>query len=328
LIAAIDKARPEVVIDVELLEVDRTRLREFGLQVASPGSDGISGTIDANREGLTLQDLSNLTRADVFVTGVPGVYYRLLKNDSNTRILANPQLRTSEGMAAQAKFGEEVPVPVTVFAPIASGGINQQPITSFNYRNIGVNIDITPRTHHDDEVSLTLKIELSSISGTGTGATAGLPTFASRQITSTIRLKDGQTNMLAGLIRDEERTVLAGVPGLIDLPLIGRLFARNKKESLQTDIILTLTPHIVRTLDVTEADLRPFRMGRSGGTAGAVAPVERPGIQQPPRDPGIMPGGSTPAAPAGTPFPQPLQPTLPGTTVPVTPPKKPGGGGA
>ena len=102
---------------------------------------------------------------------------------------------------------------MTVFAPIATGGINQQPITSFNYRNIGVNIDITPRTHHDDEVSLTLRIELSSISGTGSGATAGLPTFASRQITSTIRLKDGQTNMLAGLIRDEERTASTAFPG-------------------------------------------------------------------------------------------------------------------
>ena len=329
LIAAIDKARPEVVIDVELLEVDRTRMREFGLQVASPGSDGINGSIDANREGLTLQDLSNLTRSDVFVTGVPGIYYRLLKNDSNTRVLANPQLRTSEGIAAQAKFGEEVPVPVTTFAPIATGGINQQPITSFNYRNIGVNIDITPRTHHDDEVSLTLKIELSSISGTGTGATAGLPTFASRQITSTIRLKDGQTNMLAGLIRDEERTVLAGVPGLIDLPLIGRLFARNRKESTQTDIILTLTPHIVRTLDVTEADLRPFRLGRGGAEGGSgVAPAPRPGIQPPPRDnPDPTPANATPAAPPAPAFPQPLQPTLPGATVPVTPPKKPGGGG-
>ena len=329
LITAIDKARPEVVIDVELLEVDRTRLREFGLQIASPGSPGISGSVDVNREGLTLQDLSNLTRADVFVTGVPGIYYRLLKSDNNTRILANPQLRTSEGIAAQAKFGEEVPVPVTVFAPIASGGINQQPITSFNYRNIGVNIDITPRTHHDDEVSLTLRIELSSISGTGSGATAGLPTFASRQITSTIRLKDGQTNMLAGLIRDEERTVLDGVPGLSDLPFVGRLFARNRKESIQTDIILTLTPHIVRTLDITEADLRPFRLGR-GTSEGPVTPAERPGIQQPPRDPALKPGEKpeTPAAPA---FPQPLQPTLPGltqvpgATVPVTPPKKPGG---
>ena len=326
LIAAIDKARPEVVIDVELLEVDRSRLREFGLQIASPGSDGISGALDVNREGLTLQDLSKLTRADVFVTGVPGIYYRLLKNDSNTRILANPQLRTSEGIAAQAKFGEEVPVPVTTFAPIAAGGINQQPITSFNYRPIGVNIDITPRMHHDDEVSLTLRIELSSISGTGSGVTAGLPTFASRQITSTIRLKDGQTNMLAGLIRDEERTVLAGVPGLSDIPLIGRLFARNRKEATQTDIILTLTPHIVRTLDVTEADLRPFRLGRGAGGGGLAPRLEGPGVPQIPRDTPVG-GTAEPQPPAAPPFPQPLQPTLPGTQVPITPPKKPGGGG-
>jgi general secretion pathway protein D len=321
LIAAIDKARPEVVIDVELLEVDRSRLREFGLGIASPGSDGIAGTADVNRDNLTLQDLSRLSRADVFVTGVPGIYYRLLKNDNNTRILANPQLRTAEGVAAQARFGEEIPVPSTTFAPIAAGGVNQQPITSFTYRNIGVNIDITPRTHHDDEVSLALRIELSSVSGTGVGVTAGLPTFASRQITSTIRLRDGQTNMLAGLIRDEERTTLAGVPGLSDIPLIGRLFARNKKESTQTDIILTLTPHIVRTLQVSDADLRPFRLGRSGAPAPR---VEIPAVPQIPRD--LPPGGLTPE-----PLPQ-TQPVVPGITgpagtiVPVTPPKKPGGG--
>ncbi len=115
---------------------------------------------------------------------------------------------------------------------------------------------------------------------------------------------------------------------LIDLPLIGRLFARNRKESTQTDIILTLTPHIVRTLDVTEADLRPFRLGRGGAEGGSgVAPAPRPGIQPPPRDnPDPTPANATPAAPPAPAFPQPLQPTLPGATVPVTPPKKPGGG--
>ena len=117
----------------------------------------------------------------MFVTGLPGVYYRLLKNDSDTRTLANPQLRTSEGLAAQARFGEQVPVPVTTFAPIATGGVNQQPITSFVYENVGVNIDITPRTHHDDDVSLTLKIELSSITGNGTGAPPGCRPSATRR---------------------------------------------------------------------------------------------------------------------------------------------------
>jgi len=89
-----------VVIEVELLEVDRTKLREYGLQIASPGSPGISGSVDVNREGMTLAHLRNLTAADVFVSGIPGIYYRLLKNDTSTRTLANPQLRTAEGMPA------------------------------------------------------------------------------------------------------------------------------------------------------------------------------------------------------------------------------------
>ncbi|HEX2139458.1 MAG TPA: secretin N-terminal domain-containing protein, partial [Woeseiaceae bacterium] len=262
IISAIDKARPEVIIDVELLEVDRTRLREFGLQFASPGSPGLNGAADVNRDDFTLRDLRNLTQSDVFVTGLPGLYYRLLKTDSGTRILANPQLRTSEGVAAQANFGERVPVPVTTFAPIAAGGVQTQPITSFNYENVGVNIDITPRTHHDDDVSLAIKIQVSSISGTGFG---GLPTFGNRAISTVIRLKDGETNMLAGLIRDDERRVMGGIPGLSDLPIIGQLFANNRRESQETDIILTLTPRIIRVLDLSEEDLRPFRVGRDGG---------------------------------------------------------------
>jgi general secretion pathway protein D len=269
-IRAIDKARPEVIIDVELLEVDRSRLREFGLQLASPGQAGPAGGADVNREGLTVRDLRNLTQADIFLTGLPSLYYRLLKSDVHTRVLANPQLRTSEGLSAQARFGERVPVPVTTFAPIATGGVAQQPITSFSYENIGVNIDITPRTHHDDHVSLALKVEVSSISGTGF---AGLPTFGNRSITTTIRLKDGETNMLAGLIRDEERRVLSGVPGLSDVPVIGRLFAHNRVETQETDIILTLTPHIVRVLDLTENDLRPFRIGRDLGLPAVEVPV-------------------------------------------------------
>jgi general secretion pathway protein D len=324
LIAAIDKARPEVVIEVELLEVDRTRLKEYGIGLASSADAvGISGSADVNRPGFTLYDLTHLTTQDVLLQGVPGIYYRLLKNDTNTRVLANPQIRTSEGVTGQARFGEEVPIPVTVFAPIAGGGINQQPITSFNYRTIGVNIDLTPRTHHDDEVSLALKVSLSSLSGTGFG---GLPTFANREISTTIRLRDGETNMLAGLIRDDERTVLSGVPGLSDLPVIGHLFATHHKESQQTDIVLTLTPHIVRVLDITEDDLRPFRLGRDSGSGGGTP--ELPAIQLPPRDRDDLLSPPAPTTAPGAPslFPQPLQGgTLPGAQMPA--PKKPGGGG-
>jgi general secretion pathway protein D len=291
-LSAIDKARPEVIIDVELLEVDRTRLLDYGLQLASPGSAGVDGsaTVNPPNATLTLQALRNLSQSDVLLANLPSLYYRLLKSDVNTRTLANPQLRTSDGTTAQARFGDQVPVPTTTFAPIATGGTPQQPITAYTYQNIGVNIDITPRTHHDDDVTLVLKVAVTSLSGSGFG---GLPTFGNREISTVIRLRDGETNMLAGLIRDDERRSLDGIPGLSDIPGVGRLFAHTQRTTSQTDIVLTLTPHIIRVLDLDEADLRAFRVGRD--TLGALpelpvpalpapvpAPVEPPATQPPP----------------------------------------------
>jgi general secretion pathway protein D len=155
---------------------------------------------------------------------------------------------------------------------------------------------------------------VSSISGTGFG---DLPTFGNREINTVIRLQDGETNMLAGLIRDDERRVLEGIPGLSDLPLVGRLFAHNRRQTQESDIVLTLTPRIVRVLNLDEDDLRPFRVGRTGsGTGGVVdLPVvlEPPPPQAPPPptgppQPQTPPAGtSTPAVPI-----QPPQPTAPG----------------
>src|SRR5438093_2734644 len=160
-LSAIDKARPEVIIDVELDDVNRTKLQQYGLQIASPAGSsaptGINGTVSVTSDAagaITLQTLRNLTQSDILFAGLPSLYYRLLKTDSHTRTLANPQLRTTDGISSQARFGEQAPVPVTTFTPFATGGTAQQPITSFNYQNVGVNIDITPRTHHDDDVSL------------------------------------------------------------------------------------------------------------------------------------------------------------------------------
>ena len=312
LISAIDKARAEVVIDVELLEVDRQRLKEYGLQIATPGSPGIDGVASINQDDLTLSTLRNLTQADVFLSGMPSLFYRLLKRDANTRTLASPRLRTSEGLSAEARFGERVPVPITTFSPIATGGVNQQPITSFVYENIGVNIDITPRIHHDEDISLTIRAEISNISGTGFG---GLPKFGNREITTTIRLRDGETNMLAGLIRDDERVVLEGIPGLSDLPLLGRLFARRRLETQETDILLTITPHIIRVLELREGDLRSFRIG---GEAPPDAPVSIPPPPQAPAPPEeASPGSAEPIVPAGTPGPiQPVEPASGPLTAP------------
>jgi general secretion pathway protein D len=187
---------------------------------------------------------------------------------------------------------------------VAQGGLPIQPTTSFQYENIGVNIDITPRTHHEDEVTLVLRVAVQAVSGTGFG---GLPTFANREINTQIRLRDGETNMLAGLIRDEERRTLDGIPGLSDLPVIGRIFSHNKTEVNQSDIILTLTPHIIRVLDVSEEDLRAFRVGRDAGSSlgGGDLP---PALDIP--APAPAPAAPTPA-PAPPPGPAPIIPGVP-----------------
>jgi general secretion pathway protein D len=199
---------------------------------------------------------------------------------------------------AQARFGDRVPVPVTTFAPIATGGTPQQPITSYQYENIGVNIDITPRTHHDDNVTLAVKVAVTSVSGTGFG---GLPTFGNREITTQIRLRDGETNMLSGLILENEAQSLTGIPGLTDLPVVGRLFGHTQKSAMQTDIILTLTPHIIRVLDLTEADLRAFRVGRD-----SLAPLtELPLAPEQPRQAAPPPPATAPPAPVTPPGPPP-----------------------
>ena len=324
LVAALDKARPEVVIDVEILEVDRTKLREYGLQLASPGEPptGLNGSIGISREDLTLRNVTTLSQGDVSLSALPGLFYRLIKQDSNTRTLANTQIRVSDGLLGQARFGERVPVPVTQFVPIATGGLNQQPTTSFNYETIGVTIDITPRTHHDDYVTLALKLEVSSLLGTGFG---GLPTFGQRAINTTNRLRDGETNMLAGLIRDDDRRVRDGIPGLVDLPAIGHLFAYNRRQSQETDIVITLTPHIIRVLNVSEEDLRAFQVDGSGDAPGFDLTLPIPGALAPP-DPAqqpIQPGQPQPPPPQ-QPQQQPGQ-IPPATPIfPPTPPPQPG----
>ncbi|MEE3203224.1 MAG: secretin N-terminal domain-containing protein [Acidobacteriota bacterium] len=295
LLKAIDKARPEVVIEVQLLEADRQTLREYGLQFANVGTAGISAVAGLTQQSQTLDQVQRLGGSDVFIADIPSLFMRLIASDTSTRILANPHLRTADGVAATAAFGERVPVPVTTFSPIAAGGVSQQPITSFNYENIGVNIEITPRIHHNDEVSLALDVEISNISGTGFG---DLPQFGNRNIVTSIRLRDGETNVLAGLIRDDEREVLEGVPGFNRIPILGRLFGRNKTETQETDIILTLTPHVIRGIELEENDLLPFAVGRdaTSGLAGG-APIQLQQRVQPQQQPRALAPGQQPVSP-------------------------------
>jgi general secretion pathway protein D len=320
IVEVVDKHKAEVMVEVEILEVNRNKLRDYGIEITSgPLVNGVVGAIfpkptvdevvrDANgnpvftqTRPITLAD-NPYKASNLLVTNLPGVIYRLLKTDSSTRLLANPQLRTSEGQTAQARFGDQIPVPVTVFTPIAQGGVAQQPVTSFEYKNVGVNIDITPRVHHDGDVTLGLKLEISSLGP----LFQNNPTFRSRNITNVIRLRDGETSILAGLIQDEERIEITGLPGLGDVPILGRIFSRNRKEVQETDIVMTMTPHVVRRLELTEEDLRSFSLGSEAApvlfdTPVVTPPTPAPRPDLPPRIEPIRP----PAMPSPSPLPTP-----------------------
>jgi general secretion pathway protein D len=259
IIESLDKSRSEVVVEMEVLEVNRSRLVEYGIQLRSAGEEGIVTSVFP---GDTTLDQPLYSSENLFVSGLPGAVLSLLRTDGDTRVLANPQLRAVDGESAQAEFGERVPVPITTFTPIATGGVPQQPVTTFQYENIGVNILVTPRVHHNNEVSLALEVRLGTISGTGYG---GLPTFGNRSVNTVLRLGDGETSLLAGLISDEERTSLSGTPGLANVPLLGRIFAANKKELKESDIVLMMTPRIIRRADVTMKDLLPHPIDGVGG---------------------------------------------------------------
>jgi general secretion pathway protein D len=159
--------------------------------------------------------------------------------------------------------GDKIPIPRTTFTPIAAGGVNQQPVTNFAYEDVGIDVKITPRIHFEKEITLELDIKIKSIGGTGFG---DIPIIATREVKNVIRLRDGETNLLAGLLKEEERTTKAGVVGLKNIPILGGLFSSTDKTIQQTDVILTITPRIIRTIPISEEDMKPLWIGLQGIT--------------------------------------------------------------
>ncbi|MBW3565023.1 MAG: hypothetical protein KY459_09885 [Acidobacteria bacterium] len=261
IIEANDKAQAEVVVQVELLQIDASKLREIGLDLSADSiSAGLSNEAGTAITALPLGGFRDLTSGNWSLT-VPTVTYNLMKTSGQATLLAKPQLRISEGQSATLLIGQQVPIAVTTYNAIAQQpGTGQvfAPPTSFQYRDVGIKITIEPRVHHNREITLKLSVEVSNIAEQGTG---DQPTFGTRSIESTIRLKDGETNFLAGLIRRDEADSDQDIPFLSDLPLIGRLFSNSSARSQATDLVLTMTPHIIRIPDITEEDLAPMWVG-------------------------------------------------------------------
>ena len=281
-----DKPRAEIIVDVEILEVNRVRAQQYGLNLSqyaigtifSPDKAPVGGTGTGTdgSGGAAVQPLINLnsiTRgvsAADFYMAVPQAIVKFLASDSTTRQLAKPQLRGTEGQKLTLNLGDEIPVPSTVFTPIATGGSAVNPLTSFTYRPVGVNIEMTPRVTFEDEIVLDLVVESSNQGGDVNIAGNALPSFGSRKVTTRLRLREGESNLLAGLLSERERKALSGIPGLINVPVLKEILAGNDKSFQQTDIVMLLTPRIVRGHELTDENLAPITIGtqqRAGMTA-------------------------------------------------------------
>ena len=267
-----DKSVGEVVIDVEIMEVNRIRMKKLGIDL----SKGILGARfnPANMtddgyfpiSGTNFGDLAN------YQISVPTAVAQFLGSDSDTKIIAQPKIRGMSGAKMEYVVGQKVPIVNSQFAAIAAGGLQTQPIVNYTLTDIGITIKMTPRIHLDGEVTLEIELTISSIAGEGI---AGIPIIANREIKNTVRLKDGETNLLAGLLRDEERLIKGGIVGLKDLPLIGGLFSTSQKTVEQTDVVLTITPHIIRSIQISDEDMKPLwvdpdNLSGVTGTGGAL----------------------------------------------------------
>ena len=328
-IAANDKPRAEIVVDIVILEVNRERAREFGLDLTQYAIGAVFSpdAIPSIPNAPEAIGAAPLVRAGDFYLSVPAAVIRFLETDSETRLVAKPQLRGQEGTTLTLNLGDDIPVPTTAFTAIATGGASVNPLTSFTYRPVGVIVEITPRVTYENEIILDLIVENSTLGPNINVAGQPLPTFGTRRVITRLRLRDGESNLLAGLLREEDRRSLKGFPGILRLPIIKQLFSANEDSIKQTDIIMLLTPHIVRTHELTQQDVSPIHIGtqRNIGLRGLprlIAPSELGDAGVGRIDPvaagsvGVPAGGGIvePVQPVPMPDPGPAQPT------PVFPP--------
>ena len=283
LINDLDRVRPEVVVDVAVLEVSRDKIRNLGITLptsfgltpqasnanasTTSNTTGTTTTTTTNSatttSGITLNTLGNINATN-FAVSVSGGTVNALLSDSDTRILQNPRIRATDGQNATLKIGSKIPVATGSYsagAAITTASLGVQ--TQFTYLDVGVNIDMTPTVHYDREISLKLSIEISSQNGSVTISGVTEPIISQRVVKQVIQLKDGEPSILAGLIQRQDTKSVNGTPGLGELPLLKYFFSSQNKEQQSDEIVFLLIPHIVRESLLTDQNTRAIYTGTS-----------------------------------------------------------------
>jgi general secretion pathway protein D len=275
----IDKAKPEVVVQIEILEARKDLLRNLGIQppqtvsaVISPSSstttnNSTTTTTTQTNNGITLNQLTHLNQNDVIFT-IPSATANFLMTDSTTKIIQNPEVRAIDGQSAKLNIGDRVPVAtgsfqagVGVGSTAGAGFVNPLVNTQFQYIDVGVNIDVTPHVHPNRDVSMKLQVEISSVTGQASIGGIQQPIISQRKIQHEIRLKEGEVSILGGLIVRTDTKTLNGWPWLARVPIIQNLFAATNTEEQESEDLIVLIPRIVRMPEWTKANLRALYAG-------------------------------------------------------------------
>jgi len=335
LVDDLDRARPEVIVDIAVLQVSKDKSRTLGMNWPTSATVALQSNINtttptttttgttstsSSSGGLELNTLGNLNATDFQVT-IPSANLSAVMGDSDTKMLQNPQVRALDNQKATLKIGERVPVATGSFQPGIGGvGINPLVNTQFQYLDVGVNIDVTPHVHADREVTLKITMEISSVVGQSSIGGISQPIIGQKKIEHEIRLKDGESSLIGGIFDDAQTRSLSGIPGLAQIPILRYLFGQVTQDKSQDETVFAITPHIIRGNTISELNQRQIEIGTANTivlrhvshVAVPAAPAgqpQAPGIQPPANQPPVSPSANptpnqaaTPAAPGGTSF--------------------------
>jgi general secretion pathway protein D len=363
LIADLDKPHGECVIDVMVLEVSSSYMRSLatafaptgistslvfaprpgittpGVQSSSSGS-GSSGSGSTPTTPTTpsttptttpitsipLSSLGHLSSADYSLTTLPGAQFEAVLNDSSTRIIQAPQIRATDNLKASIKIGDKVPTATGSFQPgVAGVGVSPLVNTQFTFIDVGVNVDIVPKVHENNEVSLHMELDVSQVKDRIDLGGISQPEIAQNKATADVRLKDGEVNLIGGIVQNSNSRAITGIPGLAGLPGFGRLFSAENVQKDKTELVIAIIPHIVRGPDLTTSNLKSVAAGNSteikvnhaprrsvpGAAAEASGLVTTPSAAGPPATAPPL-TAAAPVPPPVTAPPPPVGPALPG----------------
>jgi general secretion pathway protein D len=339
IISDIDKAKPEVVIQLEVLQARTDRLRDLGILPGQSASISINPTNCANTtagcssttssttttttNNITLANLSHLNGSDYVVT-LPSLTANFVLTDTSTKIIDNPEIRALDGQQARLRVGDRVPVAtgsfqagVGVGSTAGAGFVNPLVNTQFQYIDVGVNVDLTPHVHANREISLKVQVEVSSVTGQSTIGGISQPIISQRKIEQEIRLKEGEVSILGGLFERVDSKTLNGWPGFANVPIMKYLFSDNNNDHQENENLIVLIPRIVRMPDYSRENLRALYAGTES-FPGVKREID---VKSPSANPNPTVTPANTQAPVTQPAPVTSAPVqvAPGTTPPVVP---------